>query len=126
MLLPLKRWLKFAMLDSLLIKHGFGKCLSATPTKCSQKMHWLGNPQNHVHQLTYTHFDTISIGDSIAVGISRYSNVWETFFKELLNLSIDADCTQHILWRVERLPVPSHLKYVIINCGTNNSEIVKL
>ena len=108
------------MLDSLLIKHGFGKCLSATPTKCSQKMHWLDNPQNHVHQLTYIHFDTISIGDSIAGGLSCYSNVWETFFKELLNLSIDADCTQHILWRVECLPVPSHLKYVIINCGTNN------
>ena len=93
-------------------------------------MQGLENHKNHIHQLTYTHFDTIIIGDSIAAGLSRYSNVWETFFKESLNLGIGGDRTQHILWRVERLPVPSHLKYVIIYCGTNNiskdspSEIV--
>ena len=108
------------MLDSLLIKHGFEKCLSATATKRSQKIHWLDDRKNHVHQLTYTHFDIIIIGDSIAAGLSHYSNVWETSFKELLNLGIGGDCTQHILWRVEHLPVPSHLKYVIIHCGTNN------
>ena len=78
----------------------------------------LDDHKNHIHQLTYTHFDTIIIGDSIATGLSR--NVWETFFKESLNLGIGGDRTQHILWRVERLPVPSHLKYVIIHCGTNN------
>ena len=108
------------MLDSLLIKHGFEKCLSATPTKRSQKMHWLDDHKNHVHQLTYTHFDTIIIGDSIAAGLSRYSNIWETFFKESLNLSISGKCTQHILWPVEPLPLQIHLKYVTIHCGTNN------
>ena len=108
------------MLDSLLIKHGFGKYLSATPTKHWQKMHWLDDHKNHVHQLTYNHFDTIIIGDSIAAGLSSYSNVWETFFKESLNLGIGSDCTQHILWRMELLPLPSHLKYIIIHCGTNN------
>ena len=95
LLLPLERLLKFAMLDSLLIKHGFRKCLSATPTKRSQKMHWLFNHKNYVQQLTYTHFDTIIIGDSIAAGLSRYSNIWETFFKESLNLGIGGDRTQH-------------------------------
>ena len=93
------------------------KCSS---TKRSQKMHWLDDHKNHVHQLTYTHFDTIVVGDSIAAGLSRYSNVWETFFKESLNLGIVGDRTQHILWRVEHLPVPSHLKYVVIHCGTNS------
>ena len=66
--------------------------------------------KNQVHHLTYTHFDSILLGDSIAAG----------FFKELLNLGIGGDRTQHILWWVERLSVPSHLKYVIIKCGTNN------
>lgn len=42
------------------------------------------------------------------------------FFKELVNLIIGGEHTQHILCWVERLPVPSHLKYVIIHCGTNN------
>ena len=66
--------------------------------------------KNQVHHLTYTHFDSILLGDSIAAG----------FFKESLNLGIGGDRTQHILWWVERLSVPSHLKYVIIKCGTNN------
>ena len=81
---------------------------------------WLDGHKNHVHQLTYTHFDTIIICDSIAAGISRYRNVGETFFKETLNLGIGGDRTQHILWWVERLLVLSYLKYVIIHCGTNN------
>ena len=70
--------------------------------------------------MTYTHFDAIIIGDSIAPDFSRYSNVWETFFKESLNLGISGDRARHILWRVVRLPVSSHLKYVIIHCGTNS------
>ena len=107
------------MFDSVLIKHGSGKCLSATPTNRLQKVPWLDDHKNHIHQLTYTHFDTIIIGFSIAAGLSRYSNVWETFFKESVNLDIGGDHTQHILW-VERLPVPSHLKYVIIHCSTNS------
>ena len=120
LLLRLERLFKFAILDRSLIKHGFRKCLSATPTKRLRKIHWLDVHKNHVHQLTYTHFDTIIIGDSIAAGLNRCSNVWEKFFKELLNFCIGGDRTQHILWRVEPLPVPSHLKYVIIHCGTNN------
>ena len=120
LLLPLERLPKFAMFDKLLIKHGFGKCLSTSPTKPSQKIHWLDDRKSHVHQLIYNFFDTIIIGDSIAVGLSRYSNVWEIFFKESLNLDIGVDRTQHLLWRMERLPVPSHLKYVIIYCGTNS------
>ena len=101
LLLRLKRLYIFAMLDSLLIKQSFGKCLSATPTKRLQKMHWLDDHKNHVHQLTYTHFDTIIIDDLITAGLSPYSNAWETFFKELLNLGIVGDCTQHILFQVE-------------------------
>ena len=80
-MLPLERLLEFGMFDSLLKKYDFVKYLSATPTKRLQKMHWLDSHKNHIHLLTYTHFDTIIIGGSIAAGLSRYSNVWETFFK---------------------------------------------
>ena len=120
LLLPLERLFKFAMLDRSLMKHGFGKYLSATPTKCLGKMHWLDAHKNNVNQLTYSHFHTIIIGDWIAAGLSRYSNVWQKFFKESLNLGIGGDVTQTILWRVQHLPLPSHLKYVIIHCSTNS------
>ena len=83
-------------------------------------MHWLDVHKNHIHQLTCSHFDTIIIDDSITTVLSRYSNVWETLFKESLNLRIGGDGTQQILWRVERLPVPSHLIYVVIHGGTAN------
>ena len=82
LLLPQERLLKFAMSDSLLIKHGFRKCLSVTPTKRSEKMHWLHDHKNHTHQLIYAHFNTHIMGDSIAAGLSCYSNVWETFFNK--------------------------------------------
>ena len=84
-------------------------------------MHWSDVHKNYVHQLTFSHSDTIRIGDSITAGLSRYSNVCETFFKESLNLGIGGNHTRHILWRVERLLYPTHLKYVINHCGTNNS-----
>ena len=63
------------------------------------------------------HFDTIIIliGDSIAPGLSCYSNVCETFFKGLLKLGIGRNHSQHILWWVKRSLFPSHLKYVIIH-----------
>ena len=38
--LQLEKLFKFAMIDRLLMKHGFGKSLPATPTKRLQKMHW--------------------------------------------------------------------------------------
>ena len=37
-----------------------------------------------------------------------------------INLGIVGDCTQHILWQVEHLPVPSHLKNIVIYCVTKN------
>ena len=41
--------LKLFMAPLETIEHGFGKCLSATPTKRSQKMHWLDDHKNHIH-----------------------------------------------------------------------------
>ena len=61
------------MTGKSLIKHGFGKSLSVTSTKRLRKIHWL---DVHVDQLTYSHFDTITIDDLITADLSRYSNVW--------------------------------------------------
>ena len=62
------------------------------------------------------------IGDSIAAGLSHYCNVPETLFNEALNFDIGGVRTQHIFWRVECLPVPSHCKYGAIHCRTNNTS----
>ena len=59
-------------------------------------MRWLHDHKNDIHQLIYTHFHTIIIGGSIAADLSRYSNFWETLFKELLNFGTGGDNTRHI------------------------------
>ena len=77
-------------------------------TKRLQKI--LDVHKNHVHQLTYTHFDTIIIGDSIAAGLSCYSHAWKTLFKESLNLGIGGDRTKIYSggWRVYLFQVVSN------------------
>ena len=42
--------------------------LIRTPTIRLQKMHWLDDQKNHIHQLTQIHFGTIIIGGSVAAG----------------------------------------------------------
>ena len=66
----------------------------------------------------------VIIGDSIVAGLSRYENIWWTFFKTFhtLNYGIGGDRTQHVLWRAENATLPNSLKYVVIHCGTNNID----
>ena len=66
----------------------------------------------------------VLIGDSIVAGLSRYANIWRSFFKtfDTLNYGIGGDCTQHVLWRAENATLPNSLKYVVIHCGTNNID----
>ena len=73
--------------------------------------------KNHVHQLTYTHFDTIIIGDSITAGLSCYSSASKTLFKESLNLGIGGDRTKIYSggWRV-------YLFQVALNRSSFNAD----
>ena len=66
----------------------------------------------------------VLIGDSIVAGLSRYANIWWTFFKTFhtLNYGIGGGRTQHVLWRAENATLPNSLKYVVIHCGTNNID----
>ena len=57
----------------------------------------------------------IVIGDSIAAGLARFSNVWHNVFRNALQ-----SCTEHVIWRVDNLSFPASIKYVIIHCDTSN------
>ena len=68
-----------------------------------------------------TNIHTILLGDSIINGLSRYNKVWKNFFgSDTMNCGIGGDKVENILWRAENLNLPSHIKNVIIHCGTNN------
>ena len=43
------------------------------------------------------------IGDSIAAGLARFSDVWHDFFRNALNHGIGGGCTEHVIWRVDNL-----------------------
>ena len=65
----------------------------------------------------------IGIGDSIAAGLARFSDVWNIFFRNALNLGIGGDRTEHVIWRIDNLSFPASIKYVIIQCGTTVYKI---
>ena len=76
---------------------------------------------NHQIDLSCSTPSTIVIGDSIAAGLACFSDVWHNFFRNaLLNLDIGGDRTERVIWRVYNLSFPTSIKYVIIQCGTNN------
>ena len=62
-------------------------------------------------------------GDSIANGLARYPKIWKRYFCgdfNAVNFGMGGDRTQHTLWRTENGEIPTHVKYVVIHCGTNN------
>ena len=75
---------------------------------------------NHQIDLSCSTPSTIVIGDSIAAELARFSDVWRIFYCNVLNLCIGGDRTEHVIWRVDNLSFPTSMKYVTINCGTNN------
>ena len=60
------------------------------------------------------------IGDSIAAGIARFTDVCHNFFRNGLNLGIGGDRTEHVIWRADNLSFQASIQCVIIHCGTNN------
>ena len=53
----------------------------------------------------------------------RYKNVWEeNFTRDIVNCGMGGDKTQNVLWRSKNISLPQSLKYLVINCGTNNLD----
>ena len=65
----------------------------------------------------------VLLGDSIIAGFLRHPNIWYKFFDEnTINCGIRGDKVQNVLWRVENIPLPQSLEYVVISCGTSNLD----
>ena len=83
---------------------------------------WYKIHNKHTNTAFTTSAETIIIGDSIALGLERYKNVWHKHFKNATNLGIAGDSTQHVLWRVRNTRFNRSIKYALIHCGTNNID----
>lgn len=102
----------------------YNRSPSTTPVGRDTKPGWYDTHERHV-EFAKTKFPSIVIcGDSIVAGLSRYPRVWGKYFKprQALNCGIGGDQTQHVLWRMENISLPTSVHYVVIHCGTNNID----
>ena len=65
------------------------------------------------------------LGTIVFAGASIIANftetdVWEKLYAKELNIGIGGDRTQHVLWRLQKMKLPSTVKYAVLHCGTNN------
>ena len=73
--------------------------------------------------ITNRNIQTVLLGDPIIQGLSRYKNVWNSFFgKDTLNCGILGDKVENLLWLAEKLEFPPAIRQIVIHCGTNNIE----
>ena len=109
------------MSNSKLLKLGFYRSVSCTSVKRLFKKNWSELFMNHQINLSCSTPSTIVTRDSIAAGLANFSDVWHNFFCNAPG--IGGDRTEHAIWRVDNLSFPASIKYVIIDCGTNNIKL---
>ena len=95
---------------------------AAVPASRDNKPGWYKLQRKHASEVYKTSSNTIIIGDSIVAGLNRYSQVWENFFTNTINLGIGGDKIQHVLWRLRNTRLSPNINYVIVHCGTNNID----
>ena len=95
--------------------------MASIPSKRINNNNWLEIHYNHCFHVNHDNIDSVMIGDSIVVGLTRYNNVWKNLFGSgFINLGIRGDRVEHVLWHVKDIAFPPGLKDVVILCGTND------
>ena len=64
----------------------------------------------------------VLIGDSSIANFEKCSDIFHKLFLlfHTLNIGINGDKIQNVLWRVYNMTLPASVEYLIIHCGTNN------
>ena len=108
--------------NTLLSQSNYLSLKNTCPTGIFYKSWQLEKHNRHAALLkAKCHTSTVVIGDSIAAGLMRYSNVWdENFSRDTVNCGIGGDKTQNVLWRSKNISLPQSHRYVVMNCDTNN------
>ena len=96
--------------------------MALSATFCFKKLNWL-ECHRYYYLLWKNQFtNTLLVWDSIIAGLSRYLKVWQRYFASLnaLNLGIERNRVENVLWRAKNLVIPLSLKNVVVLCVTNN------
>ena len=100
----------------------YNKAIATTPSERQNKSGWTKVFQNQSLTCQNSSPSLLLIGDSIIAGLDRYNKVKKKFCESYstINCGIGGDRTQHVLWRCEKMVLPTSLKHAVVNCGTNN------
>ena len=95
------------------------------PVSRAQPTNWVARHEAFVAEASHGTYDLVFIGDSITDGWRHTGlKVWNERYapRHALNLGIDGDRTQHVLWRIEHGEL-DHLEpqVVVLMIGTNNT-----
>ena len=115
-------------LTGLLISFFLAPCLWAqsvalTPTEKKDDW-WVKRHAANVEQMGKGGIELLMIGDSITHGWEgKGKKVWNSYYghRKAINLGFGADRTEHVLWRLDHLPLNKiNPKAAVIMIGTNN------
>jgi lysophospholipase L1-like esterase len=87
---------------------------------------WFARQAEHIGLMSKGNIDLLMVGDSIMQNFENEKaglKVWEKYFVPLktINLAFGGDRTQHVLWRLNHLPVMKKApKGAVVLIGTNN------
>ena len=87
-----------------------------------RKVGWYGSHVRSYQKVSKEQGEVILLGDSIVEYLSRYPSVWDQHLAPVnaINCGLRGDLTLNVLWRVERLFIPSTCSTGIIHCGVND------
>ena len=85
---------------------------------------WFKRQGEHIDKMAKGKYDVLMVGDSITQNWeTQGAKVWEKDIKSLnaINLGFGGDRTEHVLWRLDHLPVQkTSPKVAVVMVGTNN------
>ena len=104
--------------------HKYNATIATTPTPRDCRIGWYDKHGDHEKLAKTSEADIAIFCDSIAYGLTRYSNIWHKYFpkQSALNFGIPGDRIENILWRVQNIELPTNIKYAIFQGGTNNLD----
>ncbi len=96
------------------------------PVSRSDVKWWKNRFESNAERAKKGDVDLIFIGDSITHYWEREGkDVWEKYYghRKAMNLGFSADCTQHVLWRLEHGSIDGiSPKLAVVMIGTNNAR----
>lgn len=99
----------------------FAQGIAVTPANKLGEKWWKDRHEANVKQMEQGNIDLLMIGDSITHGWN--GDFWNMYYghRKAINLGFSGDRTEHVLWRLDNLPLDKiNPKLAVIMIGTNN------